>query len=282
MAGIQERRTSAWEAARDRLDWSDIQNAMRAFADEKEAHSSEFETACNCVFTALERWLAEDLANCRVVAVEEAFEDTFKRGVVDVILEILPNPEDEVYKNHPGSLMAIDWKTSRNTLGSDWRDRYIYSWQGPTYTDGIGRKYHRTPEFFQYRGIARSFETKPVLLKVENPAPSVEAQYGGLRAMRDALVDANLPVWPKNMPSACGAYGRECRYWRDCTEGKEPRFVVAPDKLFSFSSASTFLLCPEKYRRNLLEGSEDSEDTIFGNLVHIGLAAAYKQVQNWE
>ena len=51
--------------------------------------------------------------------------------------------------------------------------------------------------------------------------------------------------------------------------------------VFSFSSASTFLLCPEKYRRNLLSGSEDSEDTIFGNMVHVGLAEAYKQVQNW-
>ena len=238
MAGIQERRTTAWETARDRLNWTAINAAVEALAREKKAPDFEIETARKCIFTALERWLAEDL-------------------------------------------MGVDWKTSRNTLGSDWRDRYVYSWQGPTYADGLARKYHRTPRLFQYRGIARSFETKPVLLEVDNPAPSVEAQYGGLRIMRDALVTAKLPVWPKSMPSACKSYGRECPYWTDCTEGKEPRYVPEPDKIFSFSSASTFLLCPEKYRRNLLTGSEDSEDTIFGNMVHVGLAEAYKQVQNW-
>ena len=281
MAGIQERRTTAWETARDRLNWTAINAAVEALAREKKAPDFEIETARKCIFTALERWLAEDLANCRVISVEEPFEDEFKRGVTDVVFEILPEPEDTVFQKHAGELMGVDWKTSRNTLGSDWRDRYVYSWQGPTYADGLARKYHRTPRLFQYRGIARSFETKPVLLEVDNPAPSVEAQYGGLRIMRDALVTAKLPVWPKSMPSACKSYGRECPYWTDCTEGKEPRYVPEPDKIFSFSSASTFLLCPEKYRRNLLTGSEDSEDTIFGNMVHVGLAEAYKQVQNW-
>lgn len=279
--GIQENRTRAWERYRDLLNWSSISAEMDAFAATKpETPSFEIETARKCVFTALERWLAEDLANCRIEAVEEPFEDAFKRGVCDVILRVNSDPEDAVYKPHANQLQVIDWKSSKNTLGSDWRDRYIYSWQGPTYVDGVARKYSLTPTLFQYRGISRSYETKPVLLEVTDPAPSVEVQYGGLRIMRDALISAGLSVWPKNMPSGCKAYGGLCSYFEECTQNKEPRYVPV-EKIFSFSGASTFLLCPEKYRRNLVDGSQDSEESIFGNLVHVGLAEAYKQAKEW-
>ena len=63
--GIQERRTSAWESARDRLHWDRINLAVETLAREKKAPDFEIETARKCIFTALERWLAEDLANCR-------------------------------------------------------------------------------------------------------------------------------------------------------------------------------------------------------------------------
>ena len=279
--GIQERRTLAWESYRDTLNWATVNSAIEAVATSKgPVHQTEIETARKCVFTGLERWLAEDLANTKIEAVESPFEDHLKRGVIDIILRVTEKPEDAIYQNYPGALMCVDWKTSKNTLGSDWRDRHIYSWQGPTYSDGIARKYQQTPRLFQYRGIARSFETKPVLLEVNDPAPSVVGQYTGLRVMRDSLIAAQLPVWPKNMPSACGAYGRECPYWADCTEHTEPKYVPE-EKIFSYSGASTFLLCPEKYRRNLVTGSEDSEETIFGNMVHEGLAEAYRQAKAW-
>lgn len=279
--GIQETRTKAWAEYRERLNWSTISDTIDKLAEEKGGVPSfELETARKCVFHALERWLAEDLDNCTIEAVEEPFEDVFKRGVVDVILRIKPDPTDAVYQPHANQLQVLDWKTTKNTLGSDWRDRYIYSWQGPTYVDGIARKYSLTPTLFQYRGISRSFDVKPVLLEVSNPAPSVEAQYGGLRVMRDALISAGLSVWPKNMPFGCKAYGGECAYFHDCTHDKEPRYVPEA-KIFSFSGASTFLLCPEKYRRNMVNGSQDSEESIFGNLVHVGLAEAYKQAKEW-
>lgn len=281
--GIQETRTKAWEAYKERLEWSRIAAAIDEFAASKpDVHSFDIETARKCVYYALERWLAEDIANCTIEGVEEPFEDPFKRGVIDVILRIRPEPSDSVYTPHANQLLGVDWKTSKNTLGSDWRDRYIYSWQAPTYVDGIARKYSLTPALFQYRGVSRSFETKPILLEVKtDPAPSVEVQYGGLRVMRDALISAGLSVWPKNMPSGCRAYGSECAYFADCTHNTEPRYVPEP-KIFSFSGASTFLLCPEKYRRNMVDGSQDSEESIFGNLVHVGLAEAYKQAALWE
>lgn len=282
MPGIQERRTAAWDSYRKRLDWVRITEVIDQVAEEKnQLLQSEIEQARMSTFIGLERWLAEDLANCQVFSVEDAFEDTFKRGVADIILHILPEPEDEVYKPHANQLMGIDWKTSRNTLGSDWRDRHVNSWQGPTYTHGIALKYSLTPTLFQYRGISRSGECKPVLLEVrEDVAPAVEVQYGGLQAMRQALVAGGFLVWPKNMPSACHAFNRDCEYWRDCVNGTEPRFVPE-DKILSYSSATTFLLCPEKHRRNTVDGSSDSEETIFGNMVHAGLAEAYRQVKEW-
>jgi hypothetical protein len=279
--GIQERRTQSWLEYKDRLDWFKISAEMEKFAAEKGGvHHSEEEQARKCVFTGLERWLAEDLANCRVIEVESPFEDEYKRGFIDVLLQVLDAPEDAVFAPFAGAFKGVDWKTSRNTLSSDWRDRHLYSWQGPTYCHGIGKKYQLTPRLFEYRGISRSLETKPVLLQIDNPAPSVEVQYGGLRVMRDALIAAELPVWPKNMPSACGAYGRDCEYLEDCREHTEP-FVQIERKPFSYSGASTFMLCPEKYRRNLVAGSADSEETIFGNLVHVGLAEAYRQAKEW-
>jgi len=204
--GVQERRTSAWETARDRLNWTAINAAVETLAVEKKAPDFEIETARKCIFTALERWLAEDLANCRVISVEEPFEDEFKRGFTDVVFEILSAPEDTVYQKHAGHLMGVDWKTSKNTLGSDWRDRYVYSWQGPTYVDGLARKYHRTPRLFQYRGIARSFETKPVLLGVDNPAPTGEVQSGGFRILREEVGTAQLPACLTSVPSACKSH----------------------------------------------------------------------------
>lgn len=281
MAGIQERRTQSWLTYKDRLNWFSINAEMEKFAAEKVGvHHSELEQARKCVFTGLERWLAEDLANCRVVGIEFAFENVFARGISDILLQVLSAPEDAVFEPFANQYKGVDWKTSRNTLSSDWRDRHLYSWQGPTYCHGIGIKYQLTPRLFEYRGISRSLETKPVLLEINDPAPSVEVQYGGLRIMRDALIDSKLPIWPKNMPSACGAYGRECEYWEDCTEGTEPVYEIER-KPFSYSGASTFMQCPERYRRNLVAGSSDSEETIFGNLVHVGLAEAYRQVKEW-
>ena len=52
-------------------------------------------------------------------------------------------------------------------------------------------------------------------------------------------------------------------------------------KPLSYSGISTFMLCPEKYRRQQEDGSADSEETIFGSVVHAGLAEAYRQAKEW-
>lgn len=233
------------------------------------------------IWAAAEKFLTRDLYDLEITGVEEPYEQeiTFPwgkqvfRGIKD--LTGVLRGRLNVTKHLAGKNVVIDWKTTHNTLSTEWDERLMDSWQWKKYLH-FGKA-----DAMLYRGISRGEEIKTRELLIERP-PNLEQevleQLGGVSLARNTLITAGLEVWPRRMPGSCGAFGRECSRFTDCRLGTMPRGVPEKDSPLSYSSMELFLLCPEKYRRAKLDqGHEDTEESLYGQAYHRGIAELYSQ-----
>lgn len=257
------------------VDLEKVQQAICVYEqDEKPMADFDIEDARKLVWTAAEKWLVRDLTEFTLDRVEkEQIINDFK-FVMDLSGMILGN--NKPFQDFGNKRYIIDWKTSKNSLTTEWKDRLINSWQWRLYSDVVDAS------LFVYRGLSRNGDTKEVLIQVpeENGQEALEQRISIGREIH-ALRDIGAAVWPRNMPFACGAYGRDCEFMKDCQDYSMPK-GVPPEKLLSYSYMSTFQLCNEKARRYAMgHNNDNSDETNFGRAVHRGLAELWRQAYGY-
>lgn len=237
----------------------------------------DFDDAVRLTWIAAEKFLARDLYEIELEGLEirkdmmvgihpfKSFLDVAgtTRGLIDP------------FKPFAGKPVIIDWKTTKNDLKnpSEWRRRLLDSNQWMCYSEVY------KAAVFIYRGLSRNGSTAELIINVPESNSKEALEYiSGVGVQVNALRDGGYEVFPRNRPFACNAYGRECQYKDDCDEYTMPRQVLSPDKQLSYSFMNTFLLCPERARReSLVTDGLGSDDTLFGQCVHSGIAELYKQ-----
>ncbi len=248
------------------IDWEKVDAEILGVVDAAFIPDFDYDDAKDLVRVLADRFLARDLENLRVSAIELPFATGLSRGICDVYAE--------------GQRTAVDWKTRvTGSLDVEWQNRQIDSWQWKITAAALGLKK------FVYRGVSR-LEHKVREVEIEIPVDNRQRVADFLNALyysRDAIVE--YPVWPQNRPFACKAYSRICEFDSDCRNGTEP-IISIPLSMslpaFSYSGATTFMLCNEKWRRQHLGERTESEETAFGNLVHAGIASVYRQAYGLE
>lgn len=246
-----------------------------------------FRTVREGVFAACEKWLVRDAYEFTIDKVEETTlylpkeleEFPGAKAIIDVqgTLKGTQAP----FKDYVGSVYALDWKTTSGSLSSDWRGRYIDSWQWQLYSEIIGAS------IFIYRGYSWSQrDTKEIIIKVPPYNREEVIEYlKGVLLQRKALVDAGLDVWPRAKPKSCNAFGRECDFYSDCSAYSMPR-GARDQRILSYSRIEEFLLCPERARRGELIEIEGIEvyhwEAEMGSAFHRGMAEVYRQLKTVE
>lgn len=233
------------------------------------------------VWAAAEKWLVGDILDLQVAGIEQeyiagvaAIPGQLFKGIID--LRGTLNGRLNSTKHYAGRRVVIDWKSTGSALDKVWDERLLDSWQWKKYL------YFDNADVMIYRGIHRDGSTRELI--IERP-PGLEASVidhlRGITVARNALITAGLDVWPRNMPQSCGSFGRDCPYREDCRDFTMPRGLVSIEKSISYSGMSKFLLCPERYRRSVLEdGQEGTEESNIGVAFHRGAAELYTQVRD--
>lgn len=265
----------------EQLDFDRITAAILGPAGTGKIAEYEIEDIKMMIWTAAEKWLVRDIYDFEIKAVEREYLVPIElpygpqpfRGFLDV--EGRLRGRLNVSKKHAGKKATIDWKTTHSTLDKTWEERLLDSWQWKLYM------YFTGVDVMLYRGFNRKGETRELM--IERPAGLDEvvlSQISGVAVEREALIQLGAEVWPRKMPGACGSYGRECPFLGDCRDNSMPRASILPGRSFSYSSMDRFMLCPERYRRGVLqEGAEDTEESSTGQAIHRGLAELYTQVR---
>lgn len=266
------------------IDMDRVADAIYGGPDDLKIPEYDIADAKAMIWTTAEKFLPRDLYDLDIDGIEEPYESTLGddpqvfRGVKDLTGRL--RGRLNVTKKFEGKKVVIDWKTTHNTLTTEWDERLLDSWQW--------RKYllFGEADVMLYRGIARPDKdgvVKTRELLIERPAnlrEDVEVQLKGVALERQALIDAGLVVYPRRMPGACGSFGRECPFWTDCRDFTMPRAALLPGRSFSYSSMDKFMLCPERYRRGVIaEEAENTEESTFGQAIHRGMAELYTQIK---
>ncbi len=270
------------ESYAEQLDFSKITEAILGPEGSSKIAEYELEDIKLMVWAAAEKWLVRDIYDLQIEGIEQEYQTAVElpygpqvfRGFQDVVGTL--RGRLNITKQHAGKKTIIDWKTTHSTLDKTWEDRLLDSWQWRKYL------HFSEAEVAIFRGFNRKGETRELL--IERPAglsEQVLTQISGVAVEREALIQLGAEVWPRKMPGACGSYGRECPHYGDCRDNSMPRATILPGRSFSYSSMDRFLLCPERYRRGVLEeGAEDSEESLAGQSIHRGLAELYTQARD--
>ncbi len=267
-------KTPEWEDILLELDLDKVNSEINAVeAGQPEMPDYERQDVRSLVLIAAERWLPYDLVEWELLGVEENYDSPTFRAILDLRGRqkgVLP-----AFKEYAGAPFCGDWKTTKGALDADWANRYKYSHQWPLYV----MAYPET-RLFTYRGVSRNGDTREVIIEVPDGKVLEAQEYlKDVQAMRAVLKDS--PRWPRKMPGSCKAYGRECEFIDTCRENIIIPGTVDFNKPMSYSSAETFLLCPEKHRLTQISGyGEDDETLAFGKAFHRGIAEVYKQAFN--
>lgn len=250
----------------------------------------DYQDAKTCVWEAGKKWLGRDIATLiwDRGSIEHEIDFAGVRGVIDVSGKVRKGIDKAPFERFGGQAFSIDWKTSKNTLDTDWKNRLVDSWQWKLYSAALDAK------FFMYRGISRpnfgKCDLREILIAVpDNIAYEVESQVCGVQVLRNSLLLSSIHQagqWPMAMPRSCKMYGGVCENYDDCVNMTMPKgdlvnIELLRDHKMSYTSMERFLQCPEKYRRQVLRGEAIQTDaTIFGQAVHRGLAELWAQA--WE
>lgn len=278
--------TSTYAELSASIDWDKVRDAM---VGDKPIMDFDLEDALLCVHAACERWLLQDKENFIVTGLESKIQvtDPGFKAYKDIEGMVVADPVKQL-KAYAGKPYIVDWKTAKGDLDKRWKDRLLLStqWRQYWWAQGGGEG------LFVYRGIRRPNAKGEVQFRelmfdpstfTRNNEALTKQQLYGIMAMRDTLINEDFPIWPMNMPAACHDYGEDCPYLNDCDLGDQPRWVPPHGKVMSYSRLKSFLRCPERSRRELLDETEGDADngsdaTRFGNCVHRGLAEVYSQV----
>ncbi len=239
----------------------------------------DFEDAKRLVWLAAEKWLPRDLFEIKLGGLEAKQEMAipYQRLPAKGFLDVAGTTRGLIdpFKPFAGKPVIIDWKTTKNDLknATDWKRRLLDSNQWVCYSSMY------KASVFIYRGLSRNGSTAELIIKVPENTERRSIEYiSGVGVQVNALRDNGFTVFPMNQPFACNAYGRVCPYKKDCEEYTMPRQALSEDKQLSYSFMNTFLLCPERARReSLQEEGNGSDETIFGQCVHSGVAELWKQ-----
>jgi hypothetical protein len=252
----------------------------------------DFQDAKECVWNAAVKWLHRDVVEFSVTDVEVRRETEVAgaklKGYLDIRGTI--NGEIKALEKFKGKPFVLDWKTTKNKLSTDWKNKLVDSIQWKLYCV-LEPEY---PGLIFYRGMSRQGDVREVIIEPPEPQyliPEVEDVVGPIASFIKQLGEKH-EVWPRNMPSACNAFGRPCVWYAECEDNEMPRRLVEIESM-SYSTINRFMLCPERLRREKLayleakeleiEGEiepDASESTRFGNAVHRGLESLYKQAYN--
>lgn len=247
----------------DALDVSKIADATRLSAP-ADWSGAQLESIADMIYLAAETWLPQDLDDFRITHIEE------KERVPTSPLTRSTVCDIRGFYGPDGEKFVLDWK-SAGTVDERWVERMEASWQWRTYLVDT------QSDIFIYRGVQKDAGATKELICRRYPGMErdVEEYYRGVSSQIRSLV--NEEVYPRNMPSACGAFARQCDHFYDCRNNTMPRGVILPTSI-SYSSAEHFMLCPERYRREQLAGPGTSIDTLIGSVFHSGMAELYRQL----
>ena len=255
------------------LDYNLVNAAIRSKAP-KVFDLNDYELIADMSLKAVEEWLFYDLQTLTITAIENKrsvqFENVSEPTSVICDIEAV---------NHKGLKLIIDWKSSSRDLDPLWEQRHRDSWQWRTYLRATNS------DICEFRGINTKLKTRTVPCNfVPGLNEKVDLQYRQVADMRTALI-GTVP-WPRHMPGSCFAFGRPCPYVNDCRKDTYPITPLFP-KSISHSAMDTFLLCPERYRRDELikiagvsDDTEDAPDNYsreLGSALHRSLAEIYRQ-----
>lgn len=263
----------------DAVDKDAIVEAILTFEDgEKPFDDFDFEDAKLAVWTAAEKWLVRDLGEFTLEAVENKVVTNFAgpEYPFKCFLDVCGTMKGTIkpFDKFAGLKYVVDWKTSKNTLGTEWKQRLLDSHQWQMYSEVYGAS------LFIYRGISRiRAETQEVLIPVpDTNGAEVLQQLQGIGCQLNALRVAKFDIYPRNKPQGCFAYGKQCPWYDSCMTYKIPRGELPLDKNLSYSFMNNFMLCNERARREVLaEGMEYQGETSYGRAVHRGLASLWSQ-----
>ncbi len=278
-----------WKTLKTAIDWTKVE-------DEIIAHQAEFistdhlRTANKLVHDAAEYFLPLDLQWFEIIGVEKEYEQKYSpdyvpdKGIIDLIFRVKPDA-GKPYSEYVGQKLICDWKSTGGELNTDWRNRYIPSWQWKRYAVAEDAK------LFEYRGVStKTYFTGqeykqvcgPIILEVPaNNYENVKMDFISTQKMKRGI--SPWVVYPRNAPTACYKFGETCEHKSDCDNFTMPQKALPNLTHSSYSSDEVFKLCPEKYRRYKLqqEREEDYDSQSFmGTLMHRGLAEIYKQFKD--
>jgi hypothetical protein len=265
------------------LDNSAVQAAVRKVDEgDPEVHDGiGFDSIMDLVNNGVKKWLIRDLLTLEDVAFEVLFERPLSqealewtgRGTIDFLATVKEGANGKPFEDFRGQRIGIDWKTTKGQLSTEWKNRYLDSWQWRIYCQAS------CAGIFSYRGLSRIGEVKEIFCKpAEDNKTTVDYQVLGLALQMQSLVNARLPIWPRNSPKACFAFGQECEFYTDCIDDSMPRTAIDKMPPMRYSTMEGFMSCNEKARRHLLNGGwAGSAETLFGKAVHRGLAELWRQ-----
>ncbi|CAB4142439.1 hypothetical protein UFOVP434_10 [uncultured Caudovirales phage] len=276
-----------WKLIKSTINWDSVhEDIISSF---ETVTSDRLKTAKKQILDAAEYFVPLDLKWFEIVAVEKEYEHVYSpdfepdKGIIDLILKVKPDA-GKPYKDYIGETLIVDWKSTGGELNTDWRNRYIPSWQWKRYAVPTKAK------LFEYRGIsqkqfwsAEGFKSTcgPIILEVPaNNYENVREDFIATAIQRRAL--SQLTIWPRNAPSACYKYGETCKEKDFCDKFTMTR-GTPQIKHTSYSSDELFKQCPEKYRAQKLrnEKIEDYESASFmGTMIHRGMANIYNQLKD--
>lgn len=260
------------------FDELDKEKIISSIENDPNLNTSDLPDIKSCVWILGKKYAQRDFDELSIIDIEKEFNHLLAAGTVDLIGRV--NKPTILPPNSLGKRIAIDWKTSgKQDLDTSWKKYYVDSWQWKIYA------WAEKIDYFEYRGISKtSGDTKEILIEVpKDNSGNVLTYLNQLESMRMGLQNSGFP-WPQHIPYACGAYGKDCAFLDDCKKGKVA--YGEPDNIpFHYTSSETFLLCPEKYRREALLEQQygrdkvGSAETRFGSAVHRGMQEIYKQLK---
>jgi hypothetical protein len=248
-------------------------------------NTPDFEDALDMAQVCCDTWGQPDYEAClQGDAVIEGIETPFR------IPGLSKGTRDLVIRYSDGSFLIRDWKSAWNLEDpkklARWRWRLEVSWQAPIYASSLGIP--ASDVSFVFCGVSRYGTTQQVVRRFTSKDFIVTGDFlaNTKTAMSVMHRGQTLPAWPKNMPQACGAYGRDCPWIAECPKGNDPPSgdVQLVDDELRYSYATLFWLCPERYRRTRLEElagevTDPTEPPLVGSLLHTYMEFVYQRVK---
>lgn len=237
---------------------------------ESVASDAEYDRVADMVWLVMNRVVPDDLEKYQVLGVEKKAVAHGITGVADLILE-----------DSQGRRIIVDWKTRVKGFSREWYERIPHSIQWQLYC------YLFDADLFYYRAVSPTSFNQVKLEPPEGYQEKIQLLLRQTDAMMEALRSGKTP-WPRRMPDACFNWGSRCPYWDQCTGNQEVSGYPHPELPYSYTSLSTFYLCPEKYRLTYLECQdpleldvleEESFYTRIGKAFHQAMALVYTEAE---